>query len=635
MNVSELLISDFLGNLTARGVQLFAEQGKLRVKAPKGALTAEQQTAIVTRKVEILQFLQGQPKTTLMPVGPASKAPSKELSLQTLGRLIGGFCQKAFGTFTPPIIDPQIMAQQLRVTFKPLPKNYRKETVRDFYMTLEQQLKDAGVQVVPWEEAIKPFNYELKIPFTPWKYTIKTHLIKSDISAVIDVERKPNWLGKAKIWAAENLYQLFSRFVWGDRKQSVTKIAQFISWAEENMQPLENHANTQVIVLTDLSKEFTNPELPYQKKIPIGVNTLVRTFSEIVIGVSEQEVSILNMNLSDSVFARTQMADFVAKALIPKIYVPIMPLPLSRFELSTYDPSQSSYAKDLVQLGKELAATELLPSGFKIDDIIQRKSHRDIVDWLANGRTGVSYGFVAYIEPPQYEGPIEVTEAEWNEFSALAEFDPNELRQNSRGRRYLRLTINNQTHYKQIPDIWLVSSKSGAKKTDLNLNSDVLRMGLQDRLLLQLPQGIDPAVGDIKPSYDTYVMVAIALAAALYAPELVQNGAPMMHFHGYTNQQWFQANEYCAGVHNPSVPCGTYESGVFNFLSIQQLVEQHGSDIVLASLVEPDHGTNIIARDLDHLLTRIKTGIAQNYIELGGKHFPSLKGREQASLISK
>jgi hypothetical protein len=625
MNASEPLISDFLANLMQSGVQLSADRDKLRIHSPKGLLSPELQTTIATRKAEILSFLKERHKPVPTSASDSANSQHGGLSLQTLGRIIGGFCQSSYGAFTPPVIDPQVMAKQLRVTFKPLPPGYDKTAISDFRATLEQQLKDAGVQLIPWELAIKPFNYEIKIPFTPWKYTINTHLIKSDISAVIDVERHPNWFSKLKIGVAEALYKFYSRFVWGDRKLSVVNIAQFISWAEESMQPLENHANTQVIVLTDINPEFTNPDIPYQQKIPIGVNTLVRNFSEIVIGVSETEVSILNMNLSDSVFGRGNIASFVAKSLIPKIYVPILPLSLSRFEVSTFDPTQSSYAADLVKLGQALAETELLPSGFKINDVIPRQSHRDIVDWMANGRTGVSYGFVAYIEPPQYYGPIEISINEWNELSPLAAFDPNELRQNIDGRRYLKLTIADRTVFKQIPDIWIVSSKSGAKKTDLNLNTDVLRMGLQDRLLLQLPQGIDPTVADIKPSYDTYVMVAIALAAALYAPDLVKNGAPMTHFHGYPDQQWFQANEYCAGVHNPSVPCGTYESGVFNFLGIQQLVAQYGDQIALASLVEPDHGTNIIAPDLDYLITRIKTGIAQNQIELGGKHFGSLK----------
>jgi hypothetical protein len=125
-------------------------------------------------------------------------------------------------------------------------------------------------------------------------------------------------------------------------------------------------------------------------------------------------------------------------------------------------------------------------------------------------------------------------------------------------------------------------------------------------------------------------MVAIALSAALYAPELIENGAPMIHFHGYPSKDWFESNEYWAGVEHPSVPCGTYESGVFNFLSIYNLANQKDTPIALASLIEPDHGTNIITSDLEYLLARLAAGIQQQQIELGGKHFASLTERQLA-----
>jgi len=57
----------------------------------------------------------------------------------------------------------------------------------------------------------------------------------------------------------------------------------------------------------------------------------------------------------------------------------------------------------------------------------------------------------------------------------------------------------------------------------------------------------------------------------LYTPELIKDGAPIVHFHGYPAFKWFQENEYCVGVNNPSVPCGTYESGVLNFLGVANL----------------------------------------------------------------
>jgi hypothetical protein len=616
MNVSELL-----EDLTQKGVQLWTDNGKLKVNSPKGLLSAEQRTELAQRKTEILAFLQRSNETT----NDNSGTKTQDLSLQTIGRLIGGFCRKVAG-FTPPIIDPKAMAKKLKVAFRPLPDGYNEETILKFREELEDKLRGNGVQILTWEEATKQVDYEITIPFINWKKNITTNVIKTGVSAVVDVDKHPSLLGKMKIFVVELLYKFYSRFILKDRQLSASKIMQFISWAEENILPLEDPTNTQVIMLTKLNKEFVDPSIPYQKKIPIGVNTLIRTFSEIVIGVSNEKISILNMNLSDSVFPAESVDQFVCNSLIPKIYVPILPLSLSRFEIGEYDPKESIYAKQLVRLGKELASTGLLPSGFKIDDVIKRKSHRDIVDWMANGRTGVSYGFVAYAEPPQYIGAVEISEQEWENLSSIEGFSRDELRQNEIGRRYIKTRIGGKEVFKQLPDIWVISSRSGANKTNLNLETDVLRLGLQDRLLLQLPKGMDLVVGDIKPSYDLYVMVAIALAAALYAPELIKNGTPMVHFHGYPSTQWFEPdNEYCTGVHNPSVPCGTYESGVFNFLGIHDLVNKYGSDIALASLIEPDHGTNIIASDWEYLIARIKTGVEKGQIDLGGKHFPSLK----------
>lgn len=612
MNVSELL-----DNLTQQGVQLWTDNGKLKVNSPKGLLSAEQRTELAKYKTEILAFLQQ---------GIANEnTETQDLSLPTIGRLIGGFCRKITG-FNPPIIEPKVMAKKLKVTFRPLPNAYKEAAILKFRDELENKLRTNGVQILPWQEATKEVQYEITIPLINWKKTIKTNVVKAGVSAVVDVERHPSLLGKVKTVVVESLYKFYSRFIWQNRPLSASKIMQFISWAEENIQPLEDPTNTQTIVLTKLNQEFVNPNIPYQKKIPIGVNTLIKTFSEIVIGVSENKISILNMNLSDSVFPAESVDEFVSKSLIPKIYVPILPLSLSRFEIGEYDPKASIYANQLVKLGQELASTGLLPSGFKIDDVIKRKSHRDIVDWMANGRTGVSYGFVAYAEAPQYIGAIEISESEWQKLSPIEGFSSDEMRQNQIGRRYIKTKIREEVVFKQVPDIWVVSSRSGANKTNLNLETDVLRLGLQDRLLLQLPKEINLAMSDIKPSYDIYVMVAIALAAALYAPDLIKNGTAMVHFHGYPSSQWFDpTKEFCTGVNNPSVPCGTYESGVFNFLGIQNLVNEHGNNIALASLIEPDHGTNIIAADWEYLVTRIKTGIEQGQIDLGGKHFSSLK----------
>ena len=363
---------------------------------------------------------------------------------------------------------------------------------------------------------------------------------------------------------------------------------------------------------------------------------MISQFSEIVIGVSEKEISILNMNLSDSLFPKAQLEKFVQRSLIPKIYVPISPLPLSRFEIGRYCPVRSPYAQKLVQMSQVLANTGLFPSGFQLSEVVHRQSHRDIVAAIINGRTGVSYGFVAYAEPPQYVGPVEISEARWQVLSAIDGLSSREIRQTDEGRRYIKTLIGEQIFYKQIPDIWLVCSRSGANKTNLSLTEDILRLGVNGSLQLQLPENVDLATSkvDIKPSYDTYVMVAIALSAALYIPELVQNGAPIIHFHGYPEKDWFGDSEDVAGSCNPAVPCGTYESGVFNFLSLHQLAGSEQRLLKLAGLIEPDHGINLLAQDTEYLLERVQSGVARSQIELGGRYLPTFNSAAPAHTFS-
>jgi hypothetical protein len=617
MNASELLT-----NLTEQGVQLWIDRDKLKIHSPKGVITPAVRADLAANKNELLAFLRDRETSDNCSYIPDGQG----LSLPTIGRLIGGFGSQTTADFKPPTIDAKAMAQKLKVTFRPLPKQYKQESVLRFREELEGKLLEYGVQILSWQQATREYSFDIKIPFTKWKKTIKARVVKAGINAVIDVERPRSLRNKAESFAAEKLYQIYSHFILKNKKVSVSTIAKLIGWAEDHAaQRVEDPTNTQTIILAELDREFVDDKKPYRDKISLGIKTLVKNFSEIVIGVSDDRVSILNMNLSDSLFSKQEIDRFVSKSLIPKIYVPIAPLLLNRFELGKYDPKRSDYANKLARLGQELADTGLFPPGFKLSEAIPRQSHRDMVDAIANGRTGVSYGFVAYAEPPQYYGVIEIEEKEWENLEALDGFDRQELRQNAAGRFYLRTKIQDKYAYKQIPDLWLVSSRSGSNKTDLNLETDILRIGLSKKLLLQLPQGIDAIEADIKPSYDIYVMVAMALAAALYAPELIANGAPMVHFHGYPSSQWFEKNEYYAGVDNPSVPCGTYESGVFNFLSIFQLAKNYGNNIKLASLVEPDHGTNFIAPDLDYLITRLKDGCTKGQIELGGKHFASLK----------
>ena len=619
MNAAEIL-----AKLTQQGVLFWSENSKLNIRSPKGVITPEIQIEIAKYKEDILALIQEMNVTNDYVHEPLMQG----ISLQTIGKLIGGFSGESPTGYQIPVINPQFMAENLKVTFRPLPDYYDNQVIVRFRQQLIFYLQKHGVKVIPWKEATTELKHTIKIPIINWHKSLKMQSVRADIDAVIDVERPNSWLRKLGIFVAETWYKLSYTWLKEKQKMSVVQIAKLSSWAEDHAAKyVEDPTNTQVIILTDIDDKFVNPLTPYPEKIRIGINTLVKTFSEIVIGVSHEKFSILNMNLSDSNFAPNEVENFALKSLIPKVFVPITPLLISRFELGEYNPHLSTYAGKLIKLGQDLASTGLFPAGFKLDEVVKRKSHRDIVNVIVNGRTGVSYGFVAYAEPPHYVGKPEITIDEWDNLLPVAGFSSYELRQNEQGRRYIKLNINAENRFKQIPDIWLVSSRSGANKTDLSIDTDILRIGLQDKLHLQLPLGSNAQKADIKPSYDIYVMLAISLAAALYTPELIANGAPIVHFHGYPDVDWFQEKEYCVGMNNPSVPCGTYESGVFNFLGIADLGDQIISDVNLISLVEPDHGTNFIANDLEYLVNRLKAGCVTGQIELGGKNFPSLKNR--------
>ena len=281
-------------------------------------------------------------------------------------------------------------------------------------------------------------------------------------------------------------------------------------------------------------------------------------------------------------------------------------------------------------MGKRIEPTGLLPPGFKLASAIKSKAQKDFIDWIVDGRTGVSYGFVAYGEEPQYCGEKEVSRQEWQCFSSVEGFDFHEVRQNKQGRWYVKTILGTQTTFKQVPDLWFVSARSGSDKTNLNPERDILRVGLiQGQFILQLPKGIDLTTADIKPSYDIFVMAAIVLGASLYMPKLIEkSGLPMFHFHGYPSVEWFDFGEYVAGIKNPSLPCGTYESGVLNFLAMHVLAIQHEDNVKLASLVEPDHGTNMISNDSEYLIDRLIAGCKREQIELGGKYLPVLTNQK-------
>ncbi len=550
--------------------------------------------------------------------GDSAGKPRQDAALQaqSIGALIGG----------PPHVIPELepldMALHLQVTFRPLPAD-TPFFIQSFVLALTQALRDHGVRVIPWEQALViAADAQADVSGS---HAVKAgrNLIGGAIDAVIDVERGLSIGTRARILLAESYYR------WTSRKQapaSITRILNRIAWLDDDLlNQLEDPFQTQIVVIRPLDRQLLDADITYTKKIQLGLKVLFRSFAQIALQVSPDKLSILNLNLCDTVYPLKTLKETVLTSLIPKLYVPIQPILLSRFTLGTFKVDESQYASQLVELSKDLGQTGLFPSGSALAKVIRRRSSRDIFTIMADGRAGVSYGFVAWAEPPQYSlEPVELSAEAWHTLQPVPHITNIDVRQTPTGRWFVRLEEKLRTRYHQIPDLWLVSSCSGADKSRLGLH-DIVRVGLSNGRLTMLSAEGGEQVDGLRPSYDLYVMFGLALGLALYFPERIRNGAPLVHFHGYPSPDWFAANELMSGGMNPSMPCGTFESGIFNFLAIAEAAMRSQATPELIAVVEPDHGVNIVAADRASMIRRLNEGVASGQIELGGKFYSRLR----------
>jgi len=539
-----------------------------------------------------------------------------DLELKTIISLAGMPVQKDLVNPRKPLE----MAKKVRVTFRPLPRNYGNQIVIKFREKLENKLKEHGVQVIPWDEAAE-------LPDDLLSKVLRTRKVKRNIHAVVDVKRDYSLTRTFLSGIAERMYGYLRK-----PDMSVMEILRVSGWADDfTARYVQDPFNTQILTLMPLEPEFADQSTTYDRKIAIGIQNLIATMSEIIMGIAPDKFSLVNMNLSDSIYLNEGMDDFVLNSLIPKIYAPIKPPVLNRFKKGEYDPEESVFPKQLAELGRLIKSTNLYPRGSKFSEKVKRQSHKDVVEKIMEGRTGVSYGFIALAEAPVYEGKAIITKATWDKLTKVKSVDDDMVRENKEGRWYVRTVINEKEIYQQVPDIWITTSRSGSDKTNLDPKSDRVRIGVvKGKLHLETPKGVDLNRKDIRPSFDTYVILAQALAAALYTPDLIKDGLPILHFHGYPDPDWFGKDEYHSGARNPSLPCGTVEAALLNYSAIYELANKNGSGMKMLCLVESDHGVNIMGLDKDHIIKRLTDGVNEGHVKLGGTYLPDLK---KSSLI--
>lgn len=597
---------DVLETLASRGIHCWTDGTQLLARGPVEQLDEDMRASLSVNREEILRMLKGGFRG-----GPRDPEADTDSWHEAIGASIGGS-----GT---PIIDPARMANRLRVTMRPPPQD-SSPLMATFSSDLARMLADLGVEIVPWTSA---FTNEADPTTESAARQGSRGTIRADIDAVFDVERAPSAWRTVRTTLADAHYRLRAGST--ADMPSITSALRAGAWLDDDLVvQLEDPARTQIVLLRELASDEWSSELSYAEKIDRGLKTLFGSFSQIALSVDRERAAIINLNLCDTVIPRVTLHEHLKRTLIPKLYVPIRPIPLSRFRMGRYDP-QSPYVSALTALGRSLAPTGLFPSGSSLAQLIRRRSRRDMFSILADGRAGVSYGFVAVIEPPRWSGdPRELDRAAWEALEPVEGQSPEAVRQNANGRRYLGVGAARERRYLQIPDLWLLSSRSGADKTGLEA-SDVVRVGLERGDLHFQIAGNASEMKNVRPSYDLYVMFGMALATALCEPRLLEKGAALIHFHGYPSPDWFTGTDCFAGTLNPSMPCGTFESGVLGFLGVVEALKDRQSVPKLITVIEPDHGVNMLSPDPEWLVERLINGAQSGQVELGGRHFQALR----------
>ena len=260
--------------------------------------------------------------------------------------------------------------------------------------------------------------------------------------------------------------------------------------------------------------------------------------------------------------------------------------------------------------------TGLYPPGKKIEDLPFRNA---FYKWVGSvhldERTGMSYGFLAR-QMPLHKFPEVLTLEEWRRRFGEA-IDKEKDFFSFENNVFLLLHTAKGKFVVAVPEVWVMTLRSGANKTHPDPQKDLIKLGLKNgKMILESPVGLS-LKPDYKPSFDTKVILAHAVGNAVvgavlkhiyprneYSEALEKEGLALAHWHGYLEKNAVPEGWHIHGETNPHVACSTPQSAMFAlegkiqaFLKSLAEGKQYHGDIH----IEPHHGTNITHTSLKEL----------------------------------
>ena len=343
-----------------------------------------------------------------------------------------------------------------------------------------------------------------------------------------------------------------------------------------------------------------DPGATPQQMLDAVVGRLAWEMVHLVIYLTGESWTVCSMNGGVTTFGTPlpEPGD-VLGSLVPKLTAQVVPpsagdIDIRHGALDTSGIRFRAIACDFEESGCLWDGNPLLMSHTSREGLAYRNPfYRKIVARYLDERTGMSYGFLAR-QIPLHAVPAVDADA------TPGTIDETSVEVRIAGRRLLV----------PIPEVRVVTTRSGCRKTAIDVRHDLVETGLSGgRIWLATPAGTPEEV-TVRPSFDTLTIVAHALGNSMVSsilqalrpgerfPErLARLGAGMTHWHHYPDEGLMPEGYVVHGSDNPPVSCSTPQSAAYSLLGklgALELALDDGMEFLGDVHIEPGHGTNLV-----------------------------------------
>lgn len=494
------------------------------------------------------------------------------------------------------------MADNLNVTFFPYDERVVSKPVLLFLQQLQKTLIELKVNIVPYDEAL------IKIPKRKIFKRVYLLLLNNLLYLFEKISGRKSYRNYVEITSIIELLSRPRRI-----KSGISIIAVGNSNAKEfPIDYTSSFRNSSVVTILDMPNSISK-ESTFHEHFNMAMMLFAQYMTNIVIGVNQKEWILYNFNASHPIYPlKENFKENIMKALISKIVAPIRPYRFSDFlvQPNHFKVDDEPYKKliaDFVASGPLLEKVGLYPKGKKIDDLPFRNQFYRLIGKIhLDNRSGMSYGFLALQLPSNL--PELVLFDKFSDKNVFLQTQKDYIIKED-GTIFVAMELPQGKYVLEIPDVFVLSQRSGSDKTNFNAKKDLIKLGLTKGVMtLETPEGL-VLTSDFKPSFDTKVILAHAVGNAIVAAILKhfrkgsrftglieEKGIALVHWHGYVDPEFVPDNVYVHGAHNPHVSCSSPQSAIYAIDGklksfYKTLIDE--TDYLGDMHIEPHHGTNM------------------------------------------